>query len=209
MLFSKKIPYYGKYNSISSIKLSEDNLAYLVKRFDNLGKEKQETFEIPKKNKNTDALLQDYFSNVEEYLRKNKEKYSAYKDKKITIKKDFDITKINKWKKITKTSLAISTLIILLTFLTTSTIISYYIGFLLLIPSGTGLFLLTDISKEVNIKNFIKDYEEFEFNLTEYQNGIESENKKSLTAYNGLNKDKNKGNDLKLKKIRTLENKAA
>lgn len=209
MFLTKKIPYYGKYNSISNIKLSEDSLTYLVKRYDNKGRERKETFEIAAKKKNTDALLNDYFSNVEEYLRKNKDKYTSYKDKKITIKKDFDINKIDKLKNISKISLLLSTFIILLALLTTSTIIAYYIGFVILIPSSTGLFLLTDISKDLKIKNFIKDYEEFEINLTEYKNEIEHENKKSLTEYNGLNKDKNKGNDLKLKKIRTLENKVA
>ena len=209
MFLTKKIPYYGKYNSISNIKLSEDSLTYLVKRYDNKGRERNETFEIAAKKKNTDALLNDYFNNVEEYLRKNKDKYASYKDKKITIKKDFDINKIDKLKNISKISLLLSTFIILLALLTTSTIIGYYIGFVILIPSSTGLFLLTDISKDLKIKNFIKDYEEFEINLTEYKNEIEHENKKSLTEYNGLNKDKNKGNDLKLKKIRTLENKVA
>lgn len=209
MFLTKKIPYYGKYNSISNIKLSEDSLTYLVKRYDNKGRERKETFEIAAKKKNTDALLNDYFSNVEEYLRKNKDKYTSYKDKKITIKKDFDINKIDKLKNLSKISLLLSTFIILLALLTTSTIIGYYIGFVILIPSSTGLFLLTDISKDLKIKNFIKDYEEFEINLTEYKNEIEHENKKSLTEYNGLNKDKNKGNDLKLKKIRTLENKVA
>ena len=209
MFLNKKIPYNGKYNSISNIKLSEESLTYLVKRYNNNGKEKNETFEIAAKNKNTNALLNDYFNDVEEYLRKNKDQYTSYKDKKITIKKDFDINKIDKLKNISKISLILSTLIILLAFITTSTIITYYIGFVILIPSSTALFVLADISKDLKIKNFIEDYEEFEANLTEYKNEIDHENKKSLTAYNGLNKDKNKGNDLNLKKIRTLENKAA
>lgn len=209
MPFKKKIPYYGKYNSISSIELSEDTLTYLVKRFNNQGKERDEIFIIPNKKKNTDAILRDYFSNVEEYLQKNKNKYTSYKNKKISIKKDFNIPKLEKLKNISKIGLLLSVLIILLAIITASSIGIYYIGFIGLIPSSTSLFLLNDISKDSKIKQFLNDYEEFELNLTNYQTQIDHENKNSLTAYNGLNKDKNKGNDLNLKKIRTLENKVA
>lgn len=208
MILSKKIPYYGKYNSISSIELSEDKLSYLVRRFDNKGKEKKEVFEIANKSKNTKLLFQDYFNDVEEYLTKNKDKYNNYKNKKIALKKDFDLNKIIKLNKISKISLALSTLLIATSFFTTSTITLYYIGLLILIPTSTGVLVLTDIEKEQNIKNFINIYEELEANLIEYTSK-EHNTKTTLTEYNGLNKDKNKGNDLKLKKIKTLENKVA
>jgi len=209
MFSSKKLPYYGKYNSISSINLSEDKTTYLVKRYNNDGEEKKEVFEISNKNKNLKLLLKDYYHDVKEYLRKNEKKYSDYKEKKITIKKVFDINTIEKLKNTTKLSTIIATLLIIFSFFTTSTIMLYYIGLLILIPSSTGLLLLTDIAKELNINKFIDDYEEFESFLLSYETKLENENKKSLTEYNGLNKDKNKGNDLKLKKIRTLESKAS
>ena len=145
MILSKKIPYYGKYNSISSIELSEDKLSYLVRRFDNKGKEKKEVFEIANKSKNTKLLFQDYFNDVEEYLTKNKDKYNNYKNKKIALKKDFDLNKIIKLNKISKISLALSTLLIATSFFTTSTITLYYIGLLILIPTSTGVLVLTDI----------------------------------------------------------------
>ena len=209
MFFTKKIPYYGKYNSISKISLSDDSKTFLVKRYDNNGFEKNEIFEINNKTKNIEMLLINYYNDVEEYLKKNKNKYLSYKEQKITIKKMFDINIIEKLKKITKSSMTISLLLIVLSFFVMNNIITYYIGLLILIPSSTGLILLNDIAKEINIKTFIDEYEEFEFHLTEYQKGLEHQNKKSITEYNGLNKDKNKGNDLNLKKIRTLENKIA
>lgn len=209
MFLEKKIPFYGKYNSISRIELSEDGFTYQVKRYDNKGKEKKETFEVPKKNKNTDSLINDYYSNVEEFLIKNKNKYTLSKDKKISLKKNFNLNKISKLIKVAKIGLTLSTLLIIFTSLTASSILLYYIGFVILIPSSTGLFVLNDIAKEVKLKNFIGDYEAFEDSLNEYKLKIETKNKKSLTEYNGLNKDKNKGNDLKLKKIRTLESKVA
>ena len=209
MSLAKKIPYYGKYNSISEIKLSNDGHTYQVKRYNTKGKEKQEIFEIPKKHKNTELLFSDYYNNVEEYLIKNKNKYTSYKNKKINLKKAFNLTTINKLTKLSKIGLTISTLLILFSLLTNPSILLYYIGFIILIPSSTSLFILTDIAKDLNIKNFIDDYEEFEYNLNQYKLKIDNKNKQALTEYNGLNKDKNKGNDLKLKKIRTLESKVA
>ena len=205
MLLMKKIPFYGKYNSISSIELSNDGFTYQVKRYDSKGNEKKEIFETPKKNRNTEGLINDYYNNVEEFLIKNKNKYMSYKDKKISLKKNFNSNTISKLKKFAKIGLTASTLLILLSSLTTGSIILCYIGFIVLIPSSTSLFVLNDISKELKIKNFINDYEEFDFNLAEHKLKIQKNNKQSLTKYNGLNEDKNKGNDLKMKKIRTLE----
>lgn len=209
MMLTKKIPFYGKYNSISSIALSEDELTFLVTRYDTRGSIKKDVFEIAKKRKNIDLLTKDYYGNVEEYLRKNKDKYQDYKSKKITLKKNINIKTITKLKNITLASFTLSSLLLLISLLTTSSIVLYYIGFLIIVPSTTGLLLLSDIKKETNIKNFITDYEEFTKNLDEYKTKIENKNKKSLTEYNGLNKDKNKGNDLKLTKIRVKDTKAA
>ena len=209
MFLSKKIPYYGKYNTISEVTLLEDNKKYLVTRYNDQGQEKNEIFTIVNKNKNTELLMKDYYQNVKEYLTKNKEKYISCKEQKLTLKKDFDLNFIKKLKKILKSTTSIAALIIFLSLFTNSAIILYYIGLLILIPSSTGLLLLNDISKELDIKNFIKDYEEFEYYLREYELKIENQNKKTLTEYNGLNKEKSKGNDWNLKKIRTLESKIA
>ena len=209
MILTKKIPFYGKYNSISNIVLSEDELTFLVTRYDSIGNENKDVFEIAKKKKNIDLLTKDYYGNVEEYLKKNKDKYQDYKSKKITLKKNLNIKTIAKLKNIALASFTLATLLLLTSLLTTSSIVLYYIGFLIIVPSTTGLLLLSDIKKETNIKDFINDYEEFSKNLDEYKTKLENKNKKTLTEYNGLNKDKNKGNDLKLTKIRAKENIAA
>ena len=209
MILTKKIPFYGKYNSISNIVLSEDELTFLVTRYDSIGNEKKDVFEIAKKKKNIELLTKVYYDNVEEYLKKNKDKYPDYKSKKITLKKNLNIKTIAKLKNIALASFTLATLLLLTSLLTTSSIVLYYIGFLIIVPSTTGLLLLSDIKKETNIKDFINDYEEFTKNLDEYKTKVENKNKKTLTEYNGLNKDKNKGNDLKITKIRAKENIAA
>ena len=208
-MLDKTIPFYGKYNSINSINYNEENNTYYVKRYDYNGLIKEETFEIPNNKKNISLLKADYYNDVSEYLIKNKEKYNIYKDKKLSINKDVDKKFINKTNKLLKILLIIGTCLVGTSFYLTSLPLLIYLATGILATSSVCLLMLSDLNKEVNIKNFINDYEEFEYALKEYRTSINNKDKKSLTEYNGLNKDKNKGNDLNLRKIKVPEKSVA
>ena len=164
---------------------------------------------LKRRHKNINLLKSDYYNDVGEYLFKNKEKYNLYKSKKLSINKDVNKIFINKTNKLLKILLVVSTCMVGVSFYLTTIPFLIYLATGILTTSSVCLLMLSDLNKELNIKNFISDYEEFGYALKEYESGINSRDKKTLTEYNGLNKDKNKGNDLKLRKIKIPEKNVA
>ena len=208
-MLDKTIPFYGKYNSINSVNYNEENNIYYVKRYDYNGLIKEETFEIPNNKKNTSLLKDDYYNDVSQYLIKNKKKYNTYKSKKMSINKDVDKKFINKTSKLLKILLIVGVCLVGASFYLTTLPLLIYLATGILATSSVCLLMLSDLNKELKIKNFINDYEDFELALKEYETTINNSDKKSLTSYNGLNKEKNKGNDLSLRKIKVPEKSVA
>lgn len=204
-MLDKVIPFYGKYNSINCINYDKENNIYYVKRYDYNGLIKEELFEISNIKKNFFLLKEDYYNDVGEYLFKNKEKYNVYKIKKLAINKDVDknfVTKVNKFLKIL---FVVSICLVGVSFYLTSLPFIIYLATGILATSSVCLLMLSDLKKELDIKSFVNDYEEFEYALKEYESSKNNKEKRALTEYNGLNKDINKGNDLSLRKIKVPE----
>ena len=205
MKLDKKIPYYGKYNSISNVTISEDGKNYLVRRYDDKGKIREEVFKTPNKPKNKQLLLKDYYHDIEEYLIKNKTKYEDIITSEKLLKKNISLDNIKKYTKIFSISTCLSAILVATSIYIPSAIILYYISSSMLVVSGVGTLLTTDLAKEVKKKNFVDNYNQFNKDLKTYQTSIENNNKQTHTSYKGLNNDKNKGNDLTIKKVRKKE----
>ena len=91
--------------------------------------------------------------------------------------------------------------------LTFSVILSpivFYMGMAVLVMAGIGNIVINDINKELELVDFIDGYDKLSMKLNEYKSYLDTNMKKELTLYKGLSDTKNKGNNLKLKKIKTL-----
>ena len=75
---------------------------------------------------------------------------------------------------------------------------------IMLVASGIGVVVVSDINKELDIKEFVSNYDNYSKQLGEYRSCLDNKLKNKLTEYNGLGKEKNIGNSLRLKKIKTL-----
>ena len=73
-----------------------------------------------------------------------------------------------------------------------------------LVMAGIGNIVISDINKELELVDFIDGYDKLSMKLNEYKSYLDTNMKNELTLYKGLSNTKNKGNNLKLKKIKTL-----
>lgn len=183
------LPFYGKKGTISNIEETDKN--YLVHRYDITGKENL-TLKVPKNAKNYNLLLENYYTDLKDYLITNNNKYEYCKKNKAKNKV--------KVKTIIYLKLAsIALIAVSLPLLSTQSTLGY-IGValdVLAIPTIISSFKLS--IKERNSEksaNFINKYNELEHRLRIY-----NENKSrtvSLTKYSGVKtNDKEPKRDLR------------
>ena len=171
------LPFYGKKGTISSIK--EDNRNYIVNRYDFTGKP-DIVLEVPKNNTNYEMLIDNYYTDLKDYLITNNNKYEYYKKTRSNKKID------NKTANLLKVG-SIAALAISIPLLNTHEALGYLgitldvIAIPLLISS-----IKIDIQKKEDKKktNFINKYNELEHRLRIYNEG----KTKSITktTYNGV-----------------------
>lgn len=206
MIRNESLPYFGKINSISRIiKVNtDDDKYYLIKRYDEYGDEKSEDFIVPINLKNTNGIIMDYCRDIKDYLTKNETKYIELKKKDKVFNINISKDKINLLDKISKVSICLGTVMVGLTFSVILSPIVFYMGMAVLVMAGIGNIVANDINKELQLVDFIDGYDELSMKLNEYKSYLDTNMKNELTLYKGLSNTKNKGNNLKLKKIKTL-----
>jgi len=206
MIKNESLPYFGKINSISRIiKVNtEDEKYYLIKRYDNDGNEKNENFVIPINLKNTNGIIMDYCRDIKDYLTKNETKYIELKKKDKVFNINISKDKINLLDKVSKAFICLGTVMVGLTFSVVLSPMFFYMGMAVLVMAGIGNIVISDINKELDLVDFIDGYDKLCMKLNEYKSYLDTNMKNELTLYKGLSKTKNKGNNLKLKKIKTL-----
>jgi len=206
MIKNESLPYFGKINSISRIiKVNtEDEKYYLIKRYDNDGNEKNENFVIPINLKNTNGIIMDYCRDIKDYLTKNETKYIELKKKDKVFNINISKDKINLLDKVSKAFICLGTVMVGLTFSVVLSPMFFYMGMAVLVMAGIGNIVISDINKELDLVDFIDGYDKLSMKLNEYKSYLDTNMKNELTLYKGLSKTKNKGNNLKLKKIKTL-----
>lgn len=206
MIRNESLPYFGKINSISRIiKVNtDDDKYYLIKRYDEYGDEKSEDFIVPINLKNTNGIIMDYCRDIKDYLTKNETKYIELKKKDKVFNINISKDKINLLDKVSKAFICLGTVMVGLTFSVISIPIVFYMGMAVLVMAGIGNIVANDINKELQLVDFIDGYDELSMKLNEYKSYLDTNMKNELTLYKGLSNTKNKGNNLKLKKIKTL-----
>ena len=174
------LPFYNKKGTIS--KIEEKEKRYQVYRY---GINKNETYilEVPKKGKNKEFLINNYYNDLVDYLNTNKEKYEHYqKDNKNNKIKNKHINLL----KIIGLSMLGTSIPLLLTYDFLG-----YIGItldILTIPVILTIIKLTkEKKKNDNKTKFINKYNELKHKLKIY---TEKQNKNyELTKYSSLMKD--------------------
>ena len=171
------LPYYGIKGTISEIKESENY--YTVYRY---GMSEKDIYilEVPKNIKNNELLLNNYYSDLKNYLNENKEKYEQYKNKKYKKHPNLNLLKI----------IAIVMLSSSIPLLQTYNILGY-VGIaldILSIPVVISVIKLSidEKKKEKNIK-FIKKYNELQHKLRLHNESLEKSHE--ITKYSELTKD--------------------
>lgn len=206
MINFESLPFFGKINSICKIIKVEDdeNKYYLIKRYDHKGKEKKEDFSIPINPKTTKGIIEDYCQDIKDYLIKYENKYIEYKNKKRVFNLDISLEKLKSFGNISKAGICLGTILVGLSFSIISIPILLYSGMIILIASSIGTVIIGDISKEANQTKFVTTYDNYSKMLNEYRSYLDNKLKNKLTEYNGLTKEKNKGNSINLKKVKAL-----
>lgn len=206
MIEFESLPYFGKINSISRIVKVEndDDRYYLVKRYNSLGNEKKEDFVIPINLKNIKGIIEDYCNDVRDYLTKNENKYIELKNKKQVFNFSISTEKLNLLDKITKIGLCLGTALVGLTFSVVLFPIVFYVGMIVLVLSGIGMVVVSDINKEVEIKQFVNDYDDYSKRLGDYKSCLDNKLSRNLTEYCGLNNEKNEciENTLRISRVK-------
>ena len=185
------LPYYGIKGTI--YKIEERENYYTVYRY---GMSEKDIYilEVPKNIKNNELLLNNYYSDLKNYLNLNKEKYEQYKNTKYKKHPNLNLLKI----------IAIVMLSSSIPLLQTYDILGY-IGIaldILSIPVVISVIKLSidEKKKEKNIK-FIKKYNELQHKLRLYNEKQEKSYK--ITKYSELTKDaKEPKRDINKKLIR-------
>ena len=185
------LPYYEKKGTIS--KIEEREKKYIVYRY---GMSEKDIYilEVPKNIKNNELLLNNYYSDLKNYLNLNKEKYEQYKNTKYKKHPNLNLLKI----------IAIVMLSSSIPLLQTYDILGY-VGIaldILSIPVVISVIKLSidEKKKEKNIK-FIKKYNELQHKLRLYNEKQEKSYK--ITKYSELTKDaKEPKRDINKKLIR-------
>ena len=184
------LPFYGKKGTISNIK--ENEKSYIVNRYDITGKENL-TLEVPKNNKNYNLLIENYYTDLKDYLITNNNKYEYYRKSKSKNKVNAN-TII--YLKVASIALIIASLPLLRTQNT--------LGYLGIALDAIALpAIISSINLSIKEKNnekrsqFINKYNELEHRLR-----IHNENKAktiSLTKYSEVKtNDKEPKRDLKM-----------
>lgn len=206
MIINESLPYFGKINSISRIiKVNtDDDKYYLIKRYDGCGDEKSEEFIIPINLKNTNGIIMDYCRDIKDYLTKNETRYIELKKKDKIFNMNISKDKIQLLDKVSKAFICLGTVMVGLTFSIVLSPIVFYMGMAVLVMAGIGNIVISDINKELELVDFIDGYDRLSMKLNEYKSYLDTNMKNELTLYKGLSDTKNKGNNLKLKKIKTL-----
>ena len=185
------LPYYGIKGTI--YKIEERENYYTVYRY---GMSEKDIYilEVPKNIKNNELLLNNYYSDLKNYLNANKEKYEQYKNTKYKKHPNLNLLKI----------IAIVMLSSSIPLLQTYDILGY-VGIaldILSIPVVISVIKLSidEKKKEKNIK-FIKKYNELQHKLRLYNEKQEKSYK--ITKYSELTKDaKEPKRDINKKLIR-------
>ena len=185
------LPYYGIKGTI--YKIEERENYYTVYRY---GMSEKDIYilEVPKNIKNNELLLNNYYSDLKNYLNLNKEKYEQYKNTKYKKHPNLNLLKI----------IAIVMLSSSIPLLQTYDILGY-VGIaldILSIPVVISVIKLSidEKKKEKNIK-FIKKYNELQHKLRLYNEKQEKSYK--ITKYSELTKDaKEPKRDINKKLIR-------
>ena len=206
MINFESLPFFGKINSICKIiKVDDDeNKYYIVKRYDHKGNEKKEDFIVPINPKNTKGIIEDYCKDIKDYLIKDEKKYNEYKTKKKIFNFNISTSTIKSLEIISNLGICLGTVLTGLSFSLISMPILLYSGVIILVISGIGNVVVGDINKEVIQTEFINTYDNYSKQLNEYKSYLDSKLKTKPTEYNGLTKEKNKGNSIKLKKVKAL-----
>lgn len=207
MINFEPLPFFGKCNSIKSIGIvnsDTEGKSYLVKRYDDKGKEKKENFYVPMKLRAVRDLMEDYCNDVGDYLAKNESKYIECKKAKKIFNLDISLDKLKNYEKISKVGICLGALLIGATFSIISIPVVFYTGMIVLLTSSVGMVVLNDISKEIEQSKFLKDYDLFSRKFNENRSYLDKNKLSERTRYNGLSNSKNEGNNLKLRKIKTL-----
>ena len=189
------LPFFEKKGTICNI--IEEDKNYIVYRYDTNGK--KITLKVPKNSKNYNLLLENYYTDLKDYLDTNNNKYECYKKENLNKIKNSKITLLK--------LVSILLLVASISLLATSGLLEY-IGFILAIVSVPTIISSIAISaKEKDRENklqFINKYNELENKLKIY-NGSKNKTIK-LTQYTGLNPN-NRNPKIDLKKVKVLETK--
>lgn len=207
MIRSESLPYFGKINSISRIEKIDNDIHgkyYLIKRYDANGNEKKETFFVSVSLKNVTGILKDYCIDLNDYLMKNKNKYISYKNKKRYFNINVSMDKLDFSSFLAKAGICFGTGLVGITFTIPSVPVLFYVGITILLASSTGVMVISDLKKELDEVMFVNQYDNYTEKLSKYRSYIEESNEKRLTQYRGVVHEKNKGNILKMKKLKTL-----
>lgn len=171
------LPFYGKKGTIS--KIQEQDKYYIVSRYDINGKEGFVT-KVVKTTKNYNLLLENYYSDLNDYLVKYGNRYEEYK--MTRLKKKINTNLVNLLK-LTAIVMITSSIPLLLTHEALG-----YLGVVLDVLSIPVLITSINLSlKDSNDKKkaeFINKYNELEHRLRIYNDS--KEKTVNLTKYKGL-----------------------
>ena len=198
MIKNEYLPFFGKNNSISKITKihNDEEKYYLLTRYDCNGNEKKDMFRIPIKLETTRGIMEDYCRDLREYLIKYENKYVDYKKKKRVFNFNGSYDKLKLVDKLSKIGVYLGAGLIGFTFSIVSLPILFGIGMVVLVVSSVGMFVISDINKEIDEVKFINSYDEYSRRFNEYMSCLDNKMSNNPTKYKGLSNSKNKGNTL-------------
>lgn len=174
------LPFYGKKGTIS--KIQEQDKYYIVSRYDINGKEGFVT-KVAKTTKNYNLLLENYYSDLKDYLVKYGNRYEEYKMTRLNKKINMNLVNLLK---LVAIIMITSSIPLLLTHEALG-----YLGVVLDVLSIPTLVTSINLSlKDSNDKKkaeFINKYNELEHRLIMYNDN--KEKTVNLTKYKGLKTD--------------------
>ncbi len=199
-----KLPFYGKRGTIS--KIIENEKTYTVTKYGVDGKEEIK-LTIPKKKKNYDGLLQNYYQDMKCYLDQNYDKYFDYKSTRLKKKINMNHVSLGKYISIISFTIGAS----LMFFSANSSMVEVlsYSGLILSASSISGFCAAMNLTKEykkdTEKAKFIACFNSYSKELDSYYRSLNYTKNHTPTEFLGIKKENTYGNTIQKKKVKVLD----
>ncbi len=196
-----ELPFYGKRGSIS--KIVENEKTYSVIEYGIDGKDERIVM-VPKKKKNYEELLQNYFQDMKCYLDRNYDQYFEYKSTRL--KKKVNRKNIYFGIGISLVSFILGVSLMMIPSMSETI---FYIGLVIFAASISEFWATMNLRKEyrkdLKKAEFIEHFNFYSKKLEEYYRSLGYGHHHTPTKFHGLGKESTYNHTIQKKKVKILE----